>query len=412
MPERLILTGGTIVTPTDLLEAGSVVIEGEQIVAVTPRTYRPGEGMDETVHDVTGQHVIPGIVCLHNDAIEKAINPRPSANFPTDLALMALDRALISVGVTTQFHALAFIGTEGNERAVAATALLAEAITAFQASMRGLIDHHVLYRFDVRSPESFETVCRYLRTAPVKLIAFTDPMLGQGLPRDAARTYEQLRPEVRDTLSLARWQEQRTAYLEETTPRIPQMYEAAARFVRETDAILMSHDDETPEKVDAMHTLGCRIAEFPITAAAARRAHERGMPVSMGAANLVRGGSLSGNARVLDLVAEGLVDILVADYHAPSLLRGAFLIAEHGIMPLPAALAMVTATPACAVGLHDRGTLAAGQRADVIVTDASGSVPVVTRAIVAGTQSYQVAQRRAHHTLQSMQSPGEHDHAH
>jgi len=402
MPERLILTGGTIVTPTDLLEAGSVVIEGEQIVAVTPRTYRTGAGTDETVRDVTGQFVLPGIVCLHNDAVEKAINPRPSANFPTDLALMALDRALISVGVTTQFHALAFIGTEGNERATAATAPLAEAITAFQGSLLGLIDHHVLYRFDVRSPEAFETVCQYLRTARVKLIAFTDPMLGQGLPRDAARTYEQLRPEVRDTLSLARWQEQRTAYLEETTPQIPQMYEAAARFVRETDAILMSHDDETPEKVDAMHALGCRIAEFPLTAAAARRAHERGMPVSMGAANLVRGGSLSGNARVLDLIAEGLVDILVADYHAPSLLRGAFLVAERGFMPLPAAIAMITATPARAVGLRDRGALEAGRRADVIVVDASGAVPAVTQAIGTGTQSYQVAQRGVNPELQSM----------
>lgn len=386
---RLILTGGAVVTPDVVIEGGSVVVEDGRIAAIESHRYPLCDTGREIVIDVSGRHVLPGLVCLHNDAIEKAVNPRPGANFPPGLALMALDRSLASVGVTTQFHALAFIGMEGNERSVAVAAAVAEAIEAFRASMRGLIDHHVLFRCDVRSAHSLDTVCRYLHSARVKLVAFTDPALGQGLPRDVQRTYDQLRADVRAETTLEQWQARWTTYIADTESQIPRTHETLSRLVREIGAILMAHDDADAQTVEAMHALGCRIAEFPLTEAAARRAHELGMPVSVGAANLVRGRSLSGNAGARALARAGLVDILLADYHAPSLLRAVRILVYEEMATFPQAVAMVTANPARAVGLEDRGMLEPGLRADLAVVDLRRQVPEVTRLVVEGDVRYE-----------------------
>jgi alpha-D-ribose 1-methylphosphonate 5-triphosphate diphosphatase len=152
--------------------------------------------------------------------------------------------------------------------------------------------------------------------------------------------------------------------------------------------ILSSHDDDTPERVELMHSLGCTIAEFPITVAAAQRATDLGMVIAMGAPNAVRGGSLTGNASALDLLSRGLVDVLIADYHASSMLAAVFRIVELGILDLPAALRLVTATPARAVGLADRGTIAPGQRADLLIVEEYGGEPIVAATIARGVVSY------------------------
>ncbi len=139
-----------------------------------------------------------------------------------------------------------------------------------------------------------------------------------------------------------------------------------------------------------MHGLGCRMAEFPVAIEAAERARDLGMHVSVGAPNVVRGGSLTGNASAMELASRGLVDILIADYHAPSMLHAALLLAERGIATLPEAVAMISANAANAAALHDRGALTPGLRADVIVVDYVGTVPVVVQHIVAGETQFQM----------------------
>ncbi len=388
MSERLILTGGMVITPDGMYESGSVVIEGAQIAAISPRTYLTGSASDEITIDVRDQFILPGLICLHNDAIEKAINPRPGANFPADLALLSLDRALATAGVTTQFHALSFYGMPGKERTIAWAEKMRETITTFQASRYGLVDHYVLFRCDVRQPGSLDAILAHIDDGPVKLVSLDDHVPGQGQMRDVARAFAQLQPDLRPDMTEEAWQAERVAFMRASEGQIAQTYKRVSHAAHTRGFTLMSHDDDTIEKVEAMSQLGCRIAEFPVTVEAARHAHAVGMRVSVGAPNVVRGGSLSGNINAVTLAREGLIDILIADYHAPSLLPAAFRLAREGVMSLPEAVAMITATPAGAAMLTDRGALEPGQRADVIVVRMQGEVPVVTQLFRAGEAQY------------------------
>src|SRR5262249_44155523 len=146
--------------------------------------------------------------------------------------------------------------------------------------------------------------------------------------------------------------------------------------------------DDSVERVELMHSLGCRIAEFPVTVEAAARAAEVGMHVAMGAPNALRGGSLSGNASALDLLRRGLVDVLVADYHAPALLSPIFRVVELGLADLTRATRLLTLNPAAAVQLNDRGAVEVGRRADLIVVELHDRIPVVNATLVAGELRY------------------------
>ncbi len=384
---RCILSGGTIVTPDAVIEGGSVVIEDGRIVAVTPHFYPTSTTPHEIVTHLSGQFVLPGLVCLHNDAVEKAINPRPFANLPAPLALLTLDRSLAMAGVTTQFHAISFNDLPGKERTVAGTAAMHDALVAFGASGAALIDHHVLYRCDVRLAASLDAILARLPQASARLVSFNDHAPGQGQLRDLRKTAERLAPDLTG-MSAAEWLTEREAFARTSEGQIAQTYAALRDATREYSITLMSHDDDSAEKVDAMHALGCRIAEFPVTTEAARHARERGMYISMGAPNAVRGGSISGNASTLELAHRELVDILVADYHAPSLLYAAWLLVNANVLSLPRAVAMLTATPAAAVGLTDRGALTPGMRADIIIVERGGAVPSVTQMYIRGERRF------------------------
>ncbi len=284
---RRILSGGTVVTPNAVVEDGSVVIKDGRIVAVTSHAYPTSTTPHEVVTDVGGQFVLPGLICLHNDAVEKAINPRPFANLPAPLALLTLDRSLTMAGVTTQFHAISFNDLPGKERTVAGTAAMHDALAAFGASGAALIDHHVLYRCDVRLAASLDAILARLPQASARLVSLNDHAPGQGQLRDRVRTAECLGPDLTG-MSVAEWLTEREAFARTSEGQIAQTYAALRDATREYSITLMSHDDDSAEKVDAMHALGCRIAEFPVTTEAARHARERGMYISMGAPNAGR----------------------------------------------------------------------------------------------------------------------------
>ena len=392
-PQRLILTGGTVVGPTAVIETGSVIIEGERIAAVSPHIYPAGQSRDERVVDVGGQLILPGIICLHNDGIERAINPRPNADFPRDFAMLTYDRALASAGITTQFHAVSFLSLAAKQRTIEGAVGMSHDIHAFAASGHGSLDHYVLFRCDVRQPDSLDTILACIEDAPVRLVSMNDHVPGQGQYRNIEKYLEQIKPYLpstsrTDDAGMAHWLAEREQFKRDTEHVVEWMYSRLAFEARARGFTLVSHDDDSAEKVEVMHRLGCQMAEFPVAIEAAERARALGMHVSVGAPNVVRGGSLTGNASALDLAARGLVDILIADYHAPSMLYAALLLVDKGIVTLPAAVAMLSANAADAAGLRDRGALAPGLRADVIVVDRVGVVPVITEHIVAGATQF------------------------
>ena len=390
---RLILTNGTIVTPNGILTGGSVVIEGEQITEVTGVAYPASLSGNEQVLDVGGRYVLPGVICLHNDGLEKAFNPRPNTNFPADFALRTYDAQLAAAGITTQFHALSFLTLAAKQRSLDDAISMSHAVHAFQQSGGGTLDHFVCFRCDVRQPGSLDAILTCIEDAPVRLVTINDHVPGQGQYRNIELFLKQMRPymppDKQSDADLWEYHTTRIQYKAETEHVVEETYVRLAHEARTRGFILASHDDDTTEKVEIMHRLGCRMAEFPVTVGAARRARELGMHVSMGAPNAVRGGSLTGNTSATELAQLGLVDILIADYHAPSILYAAWRWARAGVVSLPDAVRMTGANPALVAGLTDRGSLAPGLRADVLVVEEAGDVPVVAAHIVAGAVRHQ-----------------------
>jgi alpha-D-ribose 1-methylphosphonate 5-triphosphate diphosphatase len=146
---------------------------------------------------------------------------------------------------------------------------------------------------------------------------------------------------------------------------VPAFYRSVAEAMATLPMILSSHDDDTVEKVDEQLMLGATVAEFPVTFEAAQHARDNGMMIVVGAPNIVRGGSQSGNLNASDVISRGLADVICADYHAPCLVPSAFKLTQQGVLDLPAAIRMVTLNPARAVGLTDRGEIAVGKTADL-----------------------------------------------
>jgi alpha-D-ribose 1-methylphosphonate 5-triphosphate diphosphatase len=395
--QRAVISGGTVVLPDSVLEAGSVVIEDGAIAGVIahPLAHAP----DNAIYiDAAGRLVLPGLVDLHNDAIEVELSPRPRAALPFELAVATLDRRLAAAGVTTEFAAVFFGDMTRNERSLAEAPLRAERLLRRAAEPDALVDQHVLFRADVWVPESLETALACAARARVPLVSLNDHTPGQGQYRDVAtwrryqiehlgRTEEEVEAAIAAEMERARLQ-----------PTIAESaYRRAAAAAAAGHVLLVSHDDDTPEKVTLVHGLGARIAEFPVTIEAARQARALGMTIVAGAPNIVRGGSASGNLDARALVAEGLLDALCADYHAPSMLHAALQLVREGALDLPAAVRAIALNPARAVGLGTgQGSLEEGKRGDVIVVDARGATPLVELTLRGGAVTFWSPRARVH----------------
>lgn len=393
--KRIILSGGSIVLADRVYDDGSVVIEGGRIAEVSRKPRDRFVRGDELFIDVYGRIVMPGVVDLHNDALEVEINPRPRAELPLPLALAAMDRRLAAAGVTTEFNAVFFTDMARNERKLMDAADRVRTVFAHGAARRALVDHHILFRVDLWKPESLDLALEASRGARVPLLSLNDHTPGQGQYRDIAQFKRYYAEHLgRSAAEVEREVESQMA----RAAGAPEI--AAAVLARVHEATLergltvMSHDDDSPARVELMYAVGARIGEFPVTLAAAQRQRALGMTISAGAPNIVRGGSASGNIGAAELLAHGLLDALCADYHAPSLIVAALQIAGEGQLSLAEAVRLVTLNPAKAVGLDERiGSLEAGKQADVIVVDPSGPVPTVELTLRAGEIQHHIPAR-------------------
>lgn len=388
MRTRYLLTNARLVQPDRLVEGGSLLVEDGRIADLTDRSYPAAPG----VLDLGGRLLLPGLVDLHNDGLEREINPRPGANFAPAFALIHLDRKLAAAGVTTQFHAITF-GERGSfGRSVAFAAELCGVVHEHHVAPHAAVENLILHRLDLRSQGALEALLGLLDRAVVPFVSLNDHVPGQGQYRDLATFRRQIRPFLnKEDVSEAELDtliNQRLQRAVETEPIVVATLTGLMAAGQARRLVLASHDDDSPARVDLMREVGCTIAEFPVTLAAAERARALDMWIVMGAPNALRGASLTGNTSALDLLTRGLCDILVADYHAPSLLAAVGKVVDAGLLDLPAAVRLLTANPAAAVGLNDRGALVAGRRADLIVVERQRGVPVVDATFVAGQLRY------------------------
>ncbi len=348
---------------------GSLVVRDGRIADIAPGPSTRGE-------DLAGDLLLPGLVELHTDHIEGHYLPRPKVRWDIMAALQAHDAQIAASGITTVFDALR-VGMDEDALLTSADMLaMAQTIDAAAGGGRLRADHYIHLRCEVSAPDvlaSFESVAGSPR---IRLASLMDHAPGQRqfVDLDTYRSYYQRKMNLTDE-AFAAFCRRRVA--ESDAHSGPNRRAIAARCHAAGIAVA-SHDDATAEHVREGVEIGVTLAEFPTTVAAARDSHEAGLQVLMGAPNIVRGGSHSGNVSAADLLDRGLLDILSSDYVPFSLLQSAFALADAGILDLPAAIRLVSTNPAAAARLDDRGEIAIGLRADLVrVRTEAGQPPLV-----------------------------------
>ena len=368
--DELILTGARIVLRDEIVE-GTVRIVGETIVEIDG-----GRSSVLGAVDLAGDILIPGLVDLHTDNLEKHLLPRPGVRWNALSATLAHDAQIVSAGVTTVLDS---IGVGSTMRHPERNELLGPTLEGIRVARdRDLLrsDHLLHLRCEV-TDEAVVTLFEPLAGDPLlKLMSVMEHTPGKRQSPDVQRY------RLRQMKALA--------YSEaEIDTHIQRLIDASATFGPANRARLAeigaangipiaSHDDETVEHVAEAVSLGMTIAEFPTTDLAARAAAASGLKVLMGAPNVIRGGSHSGNVAAGDLARAGLLSILSSDYVPISLLQAAFTMTDEPIgFTLPAAIRTVSAHPAEAAGLNDRGTIAPAKRADMVRVRMIDDLPTV-----------------------------------
>jgi alpha-D-ribose 1-methylphosphonate 5-triphosphate diphosphatase len=321
---------------------------------------------DEAGTDLGGDYLLPGIVDIHTDHMEKHVFPRHHVLWDPLNAIMAHDAQMIGSGTTTVFDALVVGSSIKRPERREILAPCIEALERLGAAGMLRARHLVHLRCEVSDPETPGLVAKVLNHPLVTIASTMDHTPGDRQSPDVERYITRQAAALDLSLDEMR---SKTAELIERSARVAaEVRSDVARQVLGRGLRLMSHDDATREHVRFAHAEGSTVAEFPTTLEAAREARRQGMSIVAGAPNFLRGGSQSGNVAVRDLLREMLVDMLSSDYVPRSPIDCAFAIADDPEMPytLPEALDLVTRNPARAAGLDDRGAMEAGQRADLI----------------------------------------------
>ena len=368
MTQETIFTNAILVLPDETLR-GTVVVRGRTIAEVQPERSRIAGALD-----FSGDFLIPGVVDVHTDNLERQVQPRSLARWPSRSAMVAHDAQCAAAGVTTVLDALC-LGDLGFDRERIQT--FRDGVVDLDAlTEAGLLkaDHFLHLRCEIPATDMLTLFDPVADHPLIRMISLMDhsPGVGQyanldfyrklrrqgGLDEDAIE-----RRIIEMQAHRARWRDpNRRALLDR---------------VRGTSIALASHDDRTEEDIAENAADGIRISEFPVSMAAALAAKRAGMQVIVGAPNIVRGGSHSGNVSAIDLVRAGAVDAFASDYVPPSLVEAAFQCVREEQIGLPAAIAMISDHPASMSGLPDRGRLETRLRADMVRVRLHGTLPIV-----------------------------------
>ena len=368
MTLETVLANATLALPDETL-LGGVVLRGGVVEDVFGGARVPPGGTD-----CEGDLLAPGLVELHTDNLERHLEPRPGVAWAPRAAIAAHDAELAGCGITTVFDAVR-VGSIPSDRNAGfgeyARGLVTE-IDAMRDAGALRIAHRIHLRAELNSETLEEELARFHPADGVGIVSLMDHTPGQRQFRDTTsfRRYMKGRQGTDDAAF-----EAYVAYLVDLQARVGARHEAAAvAAARRLGASLASHDDTTEAHVAASAAHGTALAEFPTTVEAARACREAGIAIMMGAPNLMRGGSHSGNVAAEALAREGLLDVLSSDYVPGALLAGAMRLGEIW-GDVARGLACVTAAPARAVGLADRGRIAPGLRADLVRIARPGGVP-------------------------------------
>ncbi len=363
------VVNGRVVTPERVIEGG-VRVEADRIVDVGTV-----DASADTVVDAGGRLVLPGLVDLHGDDIEQQLYPRTGARIDTEMALVSADKANLTAGITTKFHAISF---ELNDSKNRSPEMATELTTAITDSTELLIDHQIHARCEVSQSDCVDAVLDVLDNGDADLVSVMSHIPGKGQFQDVSEFRNYYENSEMETQRLI--EERSDVSVKAIRERVERVLACASR----AGVATATHDDDDPGELTSLAHKGVDISEYPVTLETALRATELGVTTTMGAPNLVRGESMWGNLTAAEAIAHDAVDALVVDYHPPSLLASVFVETGEAI---PRRVNRVTRNPASAVGFDDRGRIEPGRRADLIVVN-EGTVPTVSCAITGGQVVY------------------------
>lgn len=368
MSAETVFSNALIVLEDQLL-SGSVQIRDGRITDIS-------EGASRTGEDFGGDYLIAGLVELHTDHLESHYSPRPGVRWNKTSAIQAHDAQVVTSGITTVFDCLRMGSDEDGGFEHGEMREMADAIQAAEKEDRLRASHLIHLRCEVASNNVLDHFADFENDPHVRLVSLMDHSPGQRQfqTMEQYTLYYKTKRGLSDE-AFARFVDSRLAL---SAKYSGPHRDTLARICAERGITVASHDDATLAHVEEAKGHGVKLAEFPTSFDAAEASHKAGMSVLMGAPNVVRGKSHSGNIAARDLAARGVLDVLSSDYVPLSLLHAPFVLADDfEDISLPQALAMVTSTPARTVSLDDRGRIAAGLRADLVRVRRQEGVPVV-----------------------------------
>jgi len=372
MPAEQILSNARLVLADQVIH-GSLLIRDGLIADISA-----GASSLPQAQDLGGDLLLPGLVELHTDNLEKHMSPRPGVDWPSASAVLTHDAQIVAAGITTVFDALSIGDINPKGKRMQQLGVMLEAIAAAEAAGQTRAEHRLHLRCEVSHPQCLELFRELVEQPLVQLVSVMDHAPGQ---RQFARM-EKYREYYMGKYHLSPAEMDRfvSEQLANSARHSDQQRAAIVDICRSRELALASHDDATLEHVTESADYGMAIAEFPTTFEAAEASHARGLKVLMGAPNIVRGGSHSGNIAAADLARRGVLDILSSDYYPASLLQAALGLAEQDNgYDLPRAVATISLAPARAAGLDDRGEIAVGLRADLVQAQVHKGQPVIAQ---------------------------------
>jgi alpha-D-ribose 1-methylphosphonate 5-triphosphate diphosphatase len=381
---RLVVRGGKVVLPDQVVET-DVAIEDGRIVEIGRGLARADDEAGGRIVSVEGKWVLPGLVDIHCDAIEKETEPRPNTLFPMMMAFLQFENKLAGHGITTMLHSLSL----GVGLSLRGENLVGEMIDLIRdcSQQRAMIRHGIHLRYEVSHLTGMALARKLIEQGAIDYLSLMDhaPGIGQYRKPGAFQRYVMKNQGVGldEVAQIVEELQERRGQVDWDTLR------ALTGFAREYGITVASHDDDSAEAVERSLAFHSSVTEFPLNLETARYARRRGMDVCVGAPNIVRGGSHDGNLNAAEAIRSDAANIICSDYHPASLLQAVFDLERQG-MPLQQAAAMASLNPARAIGRNGEiGSLETGKAADLIVVRKWQDYPLVETTVVNGSVVHQ-----------------------
>ena len=385
------IKNGRIITPGQIIEDKVLLIDGDRI-----NGFSEGSNGAERVVNAHGRYIMPGIIDVHSDKIEQYIQPRPTSQLDFEFALKVCERDMLSAGITTIYHSLALFKDDIFGKLLFRSKDNVQKVADLISDIHfrnHLIRHRLHLRIEIDFLEVFDVVRGMIDQGKAHLISFMDHTPGQGQYSNLAIYHDTISKHNGKEINTLGFEGVLEQHKNKSTLSFEQLKELAS-FAHEKGIAVASHDDDTKEKLALNRDIGVDISEFPITMEAAKAAKAHGFYTIVGAANILRGSSHSGNLSAREAVLEDCADIICSDYYPAAILHSIFLMHEKYGVGLPQMVNRATLNPAKAMRTDkDYGSIESGKKADLLIVDLLDGYPVITHAFVNGNPTSRVEYR-------------------